>query len=377
MNFSNVTLDGKAGMGSTAPLTFAQGAQGQKEAFVASKANAVWHNLGARVEEATTTRQAIEIAGLDFEVEKSPLMTEVKVMDIDSNGAPCYKTINKVIPEGFATVRKDTHDVLGVVGKDYQVIQNREVFDFFDALTVDKSSGIRFDTAGAIGNGERVFVTAKLPKDMKIGGKDIIENYIFLSTSHDGSGAIMASFTPIRVTCNNILNHVIRKAKKSSQNVLKIRHTQSAKSKMEEAIILMKMCENAQEKMELVFNHWAKIKINDTQLKKYLQIVLAPTPETLTKLAKGEEVTTNFSNIIDKAMNYALTDSAQLTDTTKGTLFGAYNAVTGYYQNVFNFSDEENKAKSVLFGGLAYNRGQKALDLAMNFAEMGEEVLVY
>lgn len=377
MIFSNVTLDGKAGTGITAPLTFAQGAQGQQNAFVASKASPVWHNLGARVEEATTTRQAIEIAGLDFEVEKSPLMTEIKVMDINSEGTPCYKTVSKIIPEGFATVRRDTHEVLGIVGKDYQVIQNREVFDFFDALTDDKSNGIKFDTAGAIGNGERVFVTAKLPKDMKIGGKDIIENYIFLSTSHDGSGAIMASFTPIRIVCNNALNHAIRYAKRATQNALKIRHTQSAKSKMEEAIVLMKMCENVQEKMELVFNHWAKIKINDTQLKKYLQIVLAPTPDTLTKLAKGEEVTTNFSNIIDKAMNYALADSAQLTDTAKGTLFGAYNAVTGYYQNVFNFSDEESKAKSVLFGGLAYNRGQKALDLAMSFAEKGENVLVY
>lgn len=335
-----------------------------------------WHNLGIQVEQAPTSEEAIKLAGLDYEVKKTPLFTKVSGMTISEEGIPTLAEIEKEIPQAFATVRTDTKDVLGLVGKDYNIIQNREVFNFFDCLTQDKNSGITYETAGALGNGERVFLTARLPEPMKIGGRDIIENYIFMYTSHDGSGSVTASFTPIRIVCNNTLNAALRMAKQSS-NVVRIRHTQNAKKRMDEAMIIMKMCQTTSEKMELVFNNWTKIRISDEHLKKYLQIALCPSPDVLNALRKNDEVSTNFNNIIDKALNYVHSSEAQLIETAKGTLFGAYNAVTGYYQNVFNFSDDEQKVKSILFGGTAQQRGQKAFDLAFEYSQKGAECLVF
>lgn len=85
------------------------------------------------------------------------------------------------------------------MGKDYLIVQNAEAFEFFDAI-VGNGNGIQYETAGALGNGERIFITAKLPDYIRVGnGDDVVEKYIFLTTSHDGSGSITAAFTPIRI----------------------------------------------------------------------------------------------------------------------------------------------------------------------------------
>ena len=86
-----------------------------------------------------------------------------------------------------------------MVGKDYQVVQNRDAFSFFDSIV--EGEGILYETAGALGKGERLFVTAKLPNYIWVGNDDLIEKYLFLTTSHDGFGAITAAFTPVRLVC--------------------------------------------------------------------------------------------------------------------------------------------------------------------------------
>ena len=105
------------------------------------------------------------------------------------------------VPNFYATVRTDNDVVFGVVGKDYVIVQNTEAFSFFDAIV--GGDGIQYETAGALGKGERIFITAKLPDYIKVGNDDLIEKYLFLTTSHDGAGSIMAAFTPVRIVCNN------------------------------------------------------------------------------------------------------------------------------------------------------------------------------
>ena len=87
------------------------------------------------------------------------------------------------MPDYFANVRTDTEGVLGVVGKDYKIVQNIDAFSFFDEIVGGKS-GILYETAGALGKGERIFVTAKLPDYIRVGRNDLIENYLFLTSSH-------------------------------------------------------------------------------------------------------------------------------------------------------------------------------------------------
>lgn len=161
-----------------------------------------WHNLGQVVEQYPTSAEAIRHAGLDYEVVKTPLYTKGSGIIETADGIEIGS--NELhVPNYFANIRNDNNAVLGVVGKDYHIVQNHEAFEFFDAI-VGGGDGILYETAGALGKGERIFITAKLPNYIRVGnGDDVTEKYIFLTTSHDGSGSITAAFTPIRIVCQN------------------------------------------------------------------------------------------------------------------------------------------------------------------------------
>lgn len=106
-------------------------------------------------------------------------------------------------------------------------------------------------------------------------------------------------------------------------------------------------------------------------------MAMCPNKETWEALKKGDEnsLSTVFKNTCDDAFAYAMLSDTQQMETTKGTVFGAYNAVTGYYQNVRNFKSDGDKVKSILLGGTAQNRAQKAFDLCTTFEEFGADAL--
>lgn len=343
-----------------------------KYSFFSVKEKA-WHNLGQIVQEYPTSEDAIKFAGLDYEVEKSPLFTKGAGIIENSNGIEMIDSELEV-PNYFANIRTDNNTVLGVVGKDYQIVQNREAFSFFDSI-VGGGNGILYETAGALGNGERIFITAKLPDYIRVGnGDDITEKYIFLSTSHDGSGSITAAFTPVRIVCQNTLNASL----KNMSNVVRIRHTAGAKQRLDDAHKVMGLANKLSTELESTFNHWAKIKVGDDEMKMLIQLALCPNKETLQHLQKEnfDDISTVFKNTVDDAFAYAMISESQQMETTKGTLFGAYNAVTGYFQNVRNYRDNEAKLQSIVLGGTAQLRSQKAFDLCESFARSGAETLI-
>jgi len=325
-----------------------------------------WHNLGQVVTDYPTSAEAIKFAGLDYEVVKSPLYTTGS--DLIQAGQDLETTNPQIsVPNYFANVRSDNNAVLGVVGKDYHIIQNRDAFSFFDAI-VGGEDGILYETAGALGNGERIFITAKLPGYIRVGnGDDVTEKYIFLTTSHDGSGSITAAFTPIRICCQNTLNASL----KSMTNVVRIKHTSGAKQRLEDAHKVMGLANMLSNQLENIFNNWATVRVKDNEIKKLIQLALCPNKETYDLLKKGaeDELSTAFKNMVEDAFTYAMVNDTQQMDTTKGTLFGAYNAVTGYYQNVRNYKDEEVKLQSIVMGGTAQTRAQKAFELCSNYAK--------
>ncbi len=150
-----------------------------------------WHGLGTVVEQYPTSAEAIRYAGLDFEVAKSP----------NTHILPGGEQITSA--QSFFTYRTDNGDILGDrLGKDYHVVQNSDAFTFFDSIVSD-CRGIRYEKAGALGSGERIFITAKLPDYIRVGKDDLVEQYLFLTTSHDGYGSITAAFTPVRIVCQN------------------------------------------------------------------------------------------------------------------------------------------------------------------------------
>jgi hypothetical protein len=149
-----------------------------KHSFFSVKEKA-WHGLGQIVDQYPTSAEALKFAGLDYTVQKRKLFA---YDNENQNGNPDTDIIIPEIevPNFYATIRTDNETVLGVVGKDYEVVQNVDAFSFFDSI-VD-GDGIQYETAGALGKGERIFITAKLPKYIKVGKDDLIEQYLFLTT---------------------------------------------------------------------------------------------------------------------------------------------------------------------------------------------------
>lgn len=305
-----------------------------------------WHGLGQIVQDSPTSTEAIILAGLNYEVEKRPIY------------ASLAHTFEKVVAF-HATIRTDKMQVLGIVGDKYEVVQNSTAFSFFDTIVQD--SKIKYETAGALGKGERIFITAKMPDVLRISRKDEIEKYIFLTTSHDGSGSIMAAFTPVRIVCNNTLNMALR----NHTNAVHIKHTANAAEKLQQAARILHIADNTGQLLEQMFKQWAKITVNDNETKKLIRLAMAPNKEVFTAVATGDkqfEFSRQFDNICGQVWEYAQAAPSQQLDTTKGTIFGAYNAITGYYQNVASFKDANHKLNSIMFG-TGLDRTKKAFEI--------------
>lgn len=318
-----------------------------------------WHGWGQILGGYPTSSEAIKLAGLDYEVVKTPLFIHSDPLRIEDSviDNACREII---VPDFFATKRTDTGGPLGVVGKDYQIVQNRDAFSFFDSIV----KGMEFFTkqpGHSVKNGERIFITAKLPGYIRVGDDDLIEKYLFLTNSHDGSGSITAAFTPIRVVCRNTLNAAMR----NLSNVVRIRHTANAKLWLEQAHKVMGMACRFSDEIEPVFNQWAKVRITDKELKKLIELAIAPSQQVLGKLkdSRVEELSSHYTNMVESVYDYALVIPTQYMETTAGTAFGCYNAITGYFQNVRSYKNEEAKVKSLLLGGTAQLRGQTAFNL--------------
>lgn len=181
--------------------------------------------MGINVQNAKNLETAITLSGLNFEVEKRPIYT---MNDVVSNigGKEVIIQQPQIFKNQFATVRSDNNAQLGVVGKNYNILQNREAFDFLDCIGND----IKYETAGTYGpNSAKSFITIST-EPIKICGDEFMP-YICLLNSFDGSGSIKAFFTSIRVFCSNTLV----RAMKNSENKINIRHSSNLQVRMETA----------------------------------------------------------------------------------------------------------------------------------------------
>ena len=282
-----------------------------------------WHGLGQIVTKAMTSKEAIELAGLNYQVDKIGASAEI-------NG----KVIS--IQDKFVTYRTDTNEPLGVVGSRYEIVQNKDAFLFFDSIT--EAGCAMYETAGALGKGERIFISAKMPDFINIAGTDDkTEVFVLLTSSHDGSGSIVAAVTPVRVVCQNTLNAALY----GTQNKISIRHTANVKSNLENAHKLLGITHKYTEELNECFNYLSKKPVTDEQVKKLVTDLFKTEKEDSSRFK-------NIQNAVFASYQTGIGQSAIL-----GTAWGAYNGITHYLDHERRYKDENIKFENLLFGKTA------------------------
>ena len=209
-----------------------------------------WHGLGTIVMEAPTSADALRLAGLDWDVVQEPI----------------YTKSNEEVKGYRANVRDSDRKVLGVVSDRYKVVQNTDAFSFTDELL---GKGVRYETAGSLQEGRKVWLLARLPREYIIAGERI-SPYLVFSNTHDGSGSVKVAVTPVRVVCNNTLNLALGTADRSFSMV----HTGKIQDKIQEAKDTLFMAEKYMDCLGSEFERLRRQKVTDAQVKEYIELLL-------------------------------------------------------------------------------------------------------
>ena len=257
-----------------------------------------WHGLGTKVMSALDSEEALIAAGLNWNVIQEPI----------------YTTENETIKGYKANVRDSDRKVLGVVTDRYKVVQNYEAFSFTDELL---GQGVRYETAGSLQEGKKVWLLAHMPHEYIISGERI-SPYLLFSNTHDGSGAIKVALTPIRVVCNNTLNLALRTAERSWSMI----HTGDIKSKMKEASDTLFKAERYMDELGKEFEQLRMHKLTDQEVMDYIEVLLpvedGSTPQQIRNMKRLQE---------DMKMRYF--DAPDLKDTGKNA-YRFINAVSDF-----------------------------------------------
>lgn len=302
-----------------------------------------WRRSGVRLENPATAAEAITAAGLDWEVQKQPLFTgperQVRVRD------------------RYAVCRTDRlgeadGGQLGVVGRDYQPLQNREAFAFLDPV-VGEGAAV-YHTVGSLRGGRQLWLLAKLPGEIVVAGNDVTEKYLLLSNSHDGSTAVRIGFTPIRVVCQNTLNLALR-----GMGGLAIRHHADVLARVRDAHRVLAIAADAYGRIGETMRAMAGVPMTGGRLEAYLDGLL-PLPEDERLRAGAEQRRGRLAELFETGEGNALPG-------VRGTLWAAYNAVTQWVDRESYTRRQKEPLRTIWFGPGAALKG-RAYTLAETLA---------
>lgn len=282
-----------------------------------------WHRLGRFIapEEKLNSEQAIVAANLDWTVGTQPLFLA------DGTLAPAN-----------AVVRSDNNAVLGVVGKDYQPLQNRDAFRFFDSFI--ESNQAQYETAGALREGKRIWVLAKINSDLDVvKGDDTLSRYVMLSNSHDGTTAVRAGFTNIRVVCQNTLSIAHSSA---ASKLIRVRHGRNVKDNLDKVAEIMNLANREFEATLEQYKLLANREINSTDLEKYVKMVMIGEKKMEANKEAGARILNRIIPLFEKGRGNDMPE-------IKGTFWAAYNSISEYLQYEKG-QDEQIRMDSLMFG---------------------------
>jgi phage/plasmid-like protein (TIGR03299 family) len=321
----------------------------------ASLREPAWHGLGTVFQDEVSTKEMLELAHLD---NWNVRLEDVEIpsgFESDKN----YSFVTRTNP-----FNKKQNDVLGVVGERYVPLQNEDLFDFGDLLL---DNGGRWETAGSIKSGRVVFGSLALERETVLdpnGVGDKVNTYLLINTSHDGSIAIQASITPVRVVCANTLNLALgnRGRGGSVKQSFKIRHTQTASGKIAVAREALGLTHQYMDEFDKMANEMIQTEVSKAQFDKIVES-LYPTPKDETKKAS----LTKHNAKIDLINEIYVGD---YNNTITGTAWGVANAMTerlDWFRNGRKGSTESIRAAASGFDPMTNaekNRIFKAVQLA-------------
>lgn len=200
-----------------------------------------WHGLGTRVEEAMTSKEALELSGLNWTIESLP------VFDVRGNEIKGFK----------ANTRNSDGKVMGIVSNRYTIVQNSEAFEFTDALV---GEGVTYETAGSLFGGKKIWLLAKMPERYIVGDKFV--PYCCFTNNHEGKGAVRACMTPVRVVCNNTLNLALSGA----QRAWSTPHRGDVQSRLEEARQTLELADVYMKHLEETADRLANARMSDAEI---------------------------------------------------------------------------------------------------------------
>jgi phage/plasmid-like protein (TIGR03299 family) len=285
-----------------------------------------WHGLGTKLNQPATAQEAIEAAHLDWKVVKLPLFAGSKRI---------------AVPDRYAVIRRTgdliqkTDPVLGVVSNEYTPLQNRGAFRFFDPI-VGQNAAI-YHTAGALGQGERVWILAKLPGHIRVAGDDITEKYLLLSNSHDGKSSVTIKFTPVRVVCQNTLTLAL-----NDGSAWRVPHHSDIHEKLKQANQMLGLINSRFGEMEEMFQAMSRVKMNTDRLAEYLATVYPDSTEPDKQLlVQRDRQWSEF--FFDQGKGNRLAGVA-------GSLWAGFNGVTEWIDHRKTRQNPNQRLNSAWFG---------------------------
>jgi phage/plasmid-like protein (TIGR03299 family) len=282
----------------------------ESEKSFASFREPAWHGLGTVFNEEVSTSEMLSLANL----QNWNVRLEDVVIPENLSSDKSYQYVVRNNP--FTTGQVD---VLGVVGERYVPLQNEDLFTFGDAIL---DGGGRWETAGSLKGGRVVFGSLALERETVLdpnGVADVVKTYLLVNTSHDGSVAIQASVTPVRVVCANTLAVALGRGKRGIKQSFKIRHTQSADGKVQQAREALGVANAYMDE----FSKMAQLMIQkEITAQQFNDIVLAayPKPDE-TKKGALSKWTTKIDTINDIY-------TGEFNGMIAGSAWGAWNALT-------------------------------------------------
>jgi phage/plasmid-like protein (TIGR03299 family) len=307
-----------------------------------------WHGLGTRVPAGATAARMIHAAGLDWRVELNPARGATI---INKNKEYSRYEVVRVPRPGTS----EAEVLLGIVSRRYQPLQNIEAFQFFDPIVGESKA--YFETAGALSEGERIWVMAKMPGAMQIVPGDDCLKYLLLSNTHSGDGSVIVKFTSVRVVCQNTL----MLAMKDGQKAYRVRHSKQMQFKLDELAGFLALTQSVFMEAERSFKRLAQIQMVGDRLDSYLKAVFplsAAQEKRQIRSARWDYVTRIFETRDDLQQR-----------GVRGTLWGAYNAITTFedYKKPSGEELPEKRLERAWFGGGADIK-LKALEKATELA---------